>query len=347
MSDFLAERANLPGKVAAVLGGAGGIGRAVTLALARGGVDVALCDIAADAVAGIVSELKALGRQVIGRVLDVTQPSSLEGFYTDVGQAFERLDIVVNVVVGVRQRPFMTATSAQCAGDIQRNYGYLLDSVRHAVPLMRRHGRGGRTLRQEIRLMPLPPPAPRKLLTRRAIVCEGYCREDGSLDVEGHLTDTKGHDHSYGWRPSVAAGEPIHEMWARMTLDAQLTIVSIIASVDAAPYPTCRHVVPNLTRLVGLKVAGGFKQRLREQVGSTEGCTHVVTLLEAMANNAVQTSASSVRERGSEAIIETFGVRDRTKHPLLDTCLSYAAASPVVAKLWPHLHRPRSGDGRY
>jgi hypothetical protein len=192
--------------------------------------------------------------------------------------------------------------------------------------------------------MPLPLPEARKPLTRRILSCEGYLREDGMLEVEGHLRDSKGHDHTYGWRPCVPAGEPIHEMWVRMTLDAELTILAIAASVDAAPYPTCPHIVPNLGRLVGLKVAGGFKQQLRERVGGTQGCTHVVTLLEAMANNAVQTAASSVRERGPEAIIDSFSVRDRSKHPLLNTCFSYAAESLVVAKLWPHLHRPKSDE---
>lgn len=193
--------------------------------------------------------------------------------------------------------------------------------------------------------MPLPLPQPRSLLTRRILSCEGYVREDGLLEVEGHLRDSKGHDHTYGWRAAVPAGAAIHEMRVRMTLDAELTILATVASVDAAPYPTCPHIVPNLERLVGLKVAGGFKQQLRERVGGTQGCTHVVTLIEAMANNAVQTPASSVRERGQEAILETFGVRDRSKHPLLNTCFSYAAESRVVAKLWPHLHRPRSDEG--
>src|SRR5262249_38304012 len=41
---FLATRVNLAGKVAVVTGGAGGLGRAVTLDLARAGVDVALID---------------------------------------------------------------------------------------------------------------------------------------------------------------------------------------------------------------------------------------------------------------------------------------------------------------
>ena len=47
---YLEERANLDGKVAAIVGGGQGIGAAVTTALAAAGVDVALCDIDGDAV---------------------------------------------------------------------------------------------------------------------------------------------------------------------------------------------------------------------------------------------------------------------------------------------------------
>jgi len=35
--------------------------------------------------------------------------------------------------------------------------------------------------------MPLSTPATRRFLTRRTITCEGYLREDGLIDVEGHL----------------------------------------------------------------------------------------------------------------------------------------------------------------
>ena len=38
------DRARLKGKVAAVIGGAAGVGRAATLALAESGVDIAVCD---------------------------------------------------------------------------------------------------------------------------------------------------------------------------------------------------------------------------------------------------------------------------------------------------------------
>jgi hypothetical protein len=193
--------------------------------------------------------------------------------------------------------------------------------------------------------MPLPPPTDRELLTRRTITCEGHRRADGLFDVEGHLVDTRGYVHEYGSRPPIPPGGPIHEMRVRMTVDSGGRIVAILAATDSAPYlAICREVVPNLERLVGLKIAGGFKQAMRERVGSTDGCTHIVTLLEAMANNAVQTLAASVREQGSGAVYARFGLRDQTRHPLLDTCHTYAASSPVVASLWPEHHRPAAAD---
>lgn len=146
MSEFLAQRANLSGKVAVVLGGAGGIGKAVSLALANAGVDVAICDRDGDAADSAREEFRALGQEGFVRVVDVTQPAALADFYAEAAASFARLDIVVNVVGGVRQRPFLDATPDHCAADIQRNYGYVLDSGRHAVPLIRRGARGGSSI---------------------------------------------------------------------------------------------------------------------------------------------------------------------------------------------------------
>jgi NAD(P)-dependent dehydrogenase (short-subunit alcohol dehydrogenase family) len=43
----------------------------------------------------------------------------------------------------VKRTNFMESTPEQNAYEIHRNYGYVLDSVRRAVPLMRKGGRGG------------------------------------------------------------------------------------------------------------------------------------------------------------------------------------------------------------
>ena len=76
--------------------------------------------------------------------------------------------------------------------------------------------------------------ARREPLHRRAIEINGYKRADGLYDVEGRLLDTKPFDFKLaaGIRP---AGEPIHSMWLRITVDRTLTIVDAAAAMDAMP----------------------------------------------------------------------------------------------------------------
>ena len=140
---FLDDRAGLSGRVAAVIGGGSGIGAAVSLALARAGVDVAILDINAGAVPATVQQAQATGRRAIGTVGDACDLSTLESFYSAVEASFGRLDIVVNVAGGTVQKKFMDMDRADFERDIRRNYAYALDSIRLAVPLIRKGGRGG------------------------------------------------------------------------------------------------------------------------------------------------------------------------------------------------------------
>jgi NAD(P)-dependent dehydrogenase (short-subunit alcohol dehydrogenase family) len=140
---LLEAHAGLAGKIAAVVGGAGGIGRAVTLALAEAGVGIAACDIDAEAARAIVPEVEALGSRILSVRADVADADALDGFYDRVEAQFERLDVVVNVVGGVERALFLETTREQNARDIRLNYAYVLDSIRRAVPLIRRGGRGG------------------------------------------------------------------------------------------------------------------------------------------------------------------------------------------------------------
>jgi NAD(P)-dependent dehydrogenase (short-subunit alcohol dehydrogenase family) len=104
---------------------------------------VALCDIDAAALASTKAEVVALGRRAVAAVADATDSGALQHFYQLAGEAFSHIDILVNVVGGVLMQPFMEKTPDACAHDIQRNYCYVLDSTRLAVPLLRKSGRGG------------------------------------------------------------------------------------------------------------------------------------------------------------------------------------------------------------
>ena len=140
---YIEERAGLPGKVAAVVGGATGVGAAVTLALAKAGVDVAFCDINADGVAATRGEVERLGRRVVASVTDALDAEQLRQFYDAIDLEFDRLDILVNVVGGVHFGEFAEALPEQWADDIHRNFGWTLLSMNLAIPRIRAGGRGG------------------------------------------------------------------------------------------------------------------------------------------------------------------------------------------------------------
>jgi NAD(P)-dependent dehydrogenase (short-subunit alcohol dehydrogenase family) len=86
----------LNGQVALVTGAARGLGRAIALALAHAGADVALGlrDLKADS--GVTAELRKLGRKALPLQMDM---SSTEQIFSAVDQAakeFGRIDILVN-----------------------------------------------------------------------------------------------------------------------------------------------------------------------------------------------------------------------------------------------------------
>jgi len=197
--------------------------------------------------------------------------------------------------------------------------------------------------------MPLSKPVAREFITRRTITCEGYGREDGMLDVEGRLLDVRGFDMPQDWRDAVAAGDPVHEMWLRLTIDDKLTIHAVESVTDAAPFPSCQAVTPNLQRLVGLNIGGGFKKRMMELVGGTQGCTHILTLLGALSGVAIHTVSGKHRHQGFAKFWSDWGRRGSGPPALINSCHSYAADSPNVQRLMPLHYKPRtpgaSGEG--
>jgi 3-oxoacyl-[acyl-carrier protein] reductase len=140
---LLKAHAALAGKTAVVVGGAGGIGRTITLALAEAGVNIASCDNDQAAAQAIVGEVEALGRRIVSVLVDVRERAAFDGFYDRVEAEFGAVDMVVNVVGGVKAKPFLETTREENEGEIRLNYGYVVDSVRRAIPLMRKTGRGG------------------------------------------------------------------------------------------------------------------------------------------------------------------------------------------------------------
>jgi NAD(P)-dependent dehydrogenase (short-subunit alcohol dehydrogenase family) len=89
-------RFTVHGQVALVTGAARGLGRAIALALADAGADIALGLRDVDADAGIASEIRKLGRKVLPLQMDVSYMDQIFEAVDHTVEQFGRLDILVN-----------------------------------------------------------------------------------------------------------------------------------------------------------------------------------------------------------------------------------------------------------
>ena len=89
-------RFDLTGQTALVTGAARGLGRAISLALAHAGADVALGlrDVKADN--GLAVEIRAMGRRALPLQMDVSKLEQIRGAVEKTAREFGRLDILVN-----------------------------------------------------------------------------------------------------------------------------------------------------------------------------------------------------------------------------------------------------------
>lgn len=89
---------SLSGKVAVVTGGRRGIGKAIALALAGAGADIALCDRTVDdgQLEAAAAEVKKLGRRSLAVKADITSKAEVDSFVQKVTDELGAVDILVN-----------------------------------------------------------------------------------------------------------------------------------------------------------------------------------------------------------------------------------------------------------
>lgn len=103
----------LEGKIALITGGSRGIGRAIALAFANEGAQVAFSDLVYDTIAEeLERELSALGVKAKGYASDASSFEASEALCTAVAADFGRIDILVNNAGITRDNLLMRMTEA-------------------------------------------------------------------------------------------------------------------------------------------------------------------------------------------------------------------------------------------
>jgi hypothetical protein len=176
--------------------------------------------------------------------------------------------------------------------------------------------------------MPLSQPTDREELHHRRMDFKGYRRSDGLWDIEGHLFDAKTYAFHNDYRGEIQAGEPLHNMRIRLTIDDRFLIHDAEAVTDNGPFEVCPAITPSFKKMIGVTIAGGWRREIRARLGGIEGCTHLVELLTAMATVAFQTLYPILAKRDK-------GKAPTSKPRLIDSCHAFRSDGDVVKSSWP------------
>lgn len=188
--------------------------------------------------------------------------------------------------------------------------------------------------------MGLPPAEKREKKHHRKIDCEGYLREDGLWDIDVHMVDTRSYDCTYDELHRdglIRAGDPVHDMWLRFTIDLDFLIHDVQAASIHTPFRVCPKAADSMPDLVGLQIGWGWMKKVRERIGADRSCTHLMDLLGQLAATAYQTLHTELEAREANR-------PSREKPPILDTCLALSSSGEVVRNLWPQFYLDKPGE---
>ena len=181
--------------------------------------------------------------------------------------------------------------------------------------------------------MPLPTPEKRKHLHTREVVLTGYEREDGQFDIEGHLKDTKTYSFANLDRGEIKAGEAIHNMRIRLTVNEDMLVLGVDAVIDESPFNICNDITAAFKVLEGLHVGPGWNRKVREKLGGVRGCTHLVEMLGPLATATYQTLYPALKRRR-----ESLPEDERDKPSLIDGCHAMDSTGVLVQERWPEYY---------
>lgn len=134
---------SLEGRVAVVLGGTTGIGRALSLGLAQAGADVVASARRAEPIEEVAREVERLGRRTLRATSDVTDRGSLERLLDMAVSSLGGVDILVNCAGRIKRSPTLDFNVSDWSAILETNLTGTLQSCqvfgRHM--LGRGHGR--------------------------------------------------------------------------------------------------------------------------------------------------------------------------------------------------------------
>lgn len=135
----------LKGRTALVTGGGQGIGRAIAVALAREGAQVAVLDVLRENAEAVCREIEALGVKGLALAADLRKRADVERAIAEIIAQWGQLDVVVNNAGWDRMQPFLESDEETWDKIIGINFKGALYVLKAALPHMVARG-GGRVV---------------------------------------------------------------------------------------------------------------------------------------------------------------------------------------------------------
>jgi len=138
----MANSLDLTDRVAVVIGGTSGIGRALALGLAEHGAHVVPSGRRAEQVQLVCDQIEALGRSSLGRVVDVQYRESIDSLRDAVIARFGHVDILLNAAGTTARQPTATMPEDLWSCLIDTNLTGVLRACQSFYGTLKDSGRG-------------------------------------------------------------------------------------------------------------------------------------------------------------------------------------------------------------
>ena len=133
---------DLTGRVAVVIGGTSGLGRAIAIGLAKAGANVVPSGRRRPMVEEVCAEVEAAGRETLRSTVDVANRTNVDALRDAVVARFGRVDILVNAAGGTRRKPTRDVTETEWSVLLDLNLNGVLRACQSFYEPLKKSGRG-------------------------------------------------------------------------------------------------------------------------------------------------------------------------------------------------------------
>jgi len=183
-------------------------------------------------------------------------------------------------------------------------------------------------------ILPHPDGDDLELVHERAYIVRAYRRGLDHLVLRGAVRDQK---PAGLYLPDDPDPMTMHHMVVDLRIAVpSLTIEEVDVKLHTHPHDECPGIELAYQKLVGLSIARGFINKVRELFGGPRGCTHTTALLQAMAPVAIQSMWSFRAAAAESEGGPPFGTEESREISIianLNTCHVWAEDGELIPRL--------------